>query len=77
MTIRNDIDYEEMSFRQLRIGEAFKADNKIYMKVARDSEEFNAYDFSNDKLVCMDGNVPVRYIPSELVLHDKSWDYIE
>ncbi len=77
MVLRNDMDYEEMPFGQLRIGEVFKADNEIYMKVARDYEGFNTYDFSKNELIYTDGNTPVRYIPSELVLHDKSWDYIE
>lgn len=65
----------EMEFCNLEMSDIFKFDDRIFMKVSDNyNGEANAYDFTKNRLTSMDKNTIVRYVPSELILHERGWD---
>lgn len=66
---------EEKYFRDLGLGDIFKLDDKIFMKVSHDDDgDPNAYDITKGRLTYITDGTKVRYIPSELILHERGWD---
>lgn len=65
---------QEMKFQYLEMPDIFKFDDRIFMKVSNDyNGKDNAYDFTKNRLTSMDKDTIVRYVPSELILHERGW----
>lgn len=65
---------EEKEFQYLSTADIFKYDGRVFMKVSEDYDgQPNAYDFSKDRLIGIDGCTIVKYVPSELILHERGW----
>lgn len=77
MKITDATAHEEILFEDLKQQDIFKFDNRLFMKVSDDAGRLNAYDFIRKTLMNLPGNTKVQYIPAELILHDKSWEYID
>lgn len=75
MIIKDISENIEILFENVRIGEVFKFDNRVFMKVSSDDTgNTNSYDFTKSRLTNISSDTLVRYIPSELILHEKNWD---
>lgn len=65
---------EEKDFKDLGLDDIFKYDDRLFMKVSRDfNGEPNAYDFTKGRLTDISDDTRVRYVPSELILHERGW----
>ncbi len=65
----------EMEFRCLELSDIFKIDERILMKVSGNFDGgHNAYDLTKKRLTDIDRDTKVRYVPSELILHERDWD---
>lgn len=66
---------EEKKFQDLGLDDIFKYDDRIFMKVSHDCGSPNAYDFTKGRLTDISGDTSVKYVPSELILHERGWDF--
>lgn len=65
----------ETEFRCLELADIFKIDDRILMKVSGSFDGgHNVYDLTKERLTDIDKNTKVRYVPSELILHERDWD---
>ena len=66
---------EEHDFKDLGLDDIFKFDDRLFMKVSHNCDgEYNAYDFTKGRLTDISDDTKVRYVPSELILHERGWD---
>lgn len=66
---------EEKYFRDLGLDDVFKFDDRLFMKVSHNCDgEYNSYDFTKGRLTDISDETRVRYVPSELILHERGWD---
>lgn len=66
---------EEILFEVLQTEDIFKYDDRLFMKVSNSFDgQFNAYDFSKSRLTTVSKDTTVKYVPSELILHERGWD---
>lgn len=65
---------EEKKFEDLGLDDIFKYDDRIFMKVSHDYDSPNAYDFTKGRLTNISDDTSVKYVPSELILHERGWD---
>lgn len=69
---------EEKVFKDLSLDDVFKIDDRLFMKVSHNCDgEYNAYDFTKGRLTDISDDAKVRYVPSELILHERGWDSIK
>lgn len=70
-----DKSVDEMLFENLALGDVFKFNSNIFMKVSNLHDgEPNAYDLTKNRLTDITENAIVRYVPSELILHGNDWN---
>ena len=66
---------EEKDFGDIGLDDIFKYDDRIFMKVSHSCDnEPNAYDFTKGRLTNISDDTKVKYVPSELILHERGWD---
>ncbi len=76
MVIVDKTSNKEILFESLELEDVFKLDGDIFVKVSDDYDgKFNAYNFSEHELRSIKPVVMVQYIPSELILHERGWEY--
>lgn len=74
MIIKDLSQNTEMKFNSLELEDIFKYDGRLFMKVSNNYDSgYNAYDFSKSRLTDFDKDTNVRYVPSELILHERGW----
>lgn len=74
MKIVDKSNNESLFFESLGLGDVFKFDDRIFMKVSNNGDgENNAYDFRKGRLTEISEDTLVQYVPSELVLHERGW----
>lgn len=72
MKIVDKSNNESLFFESLGLGDVFKFDDRIFMKVSNNGDgENNAYDFRKGRLTEISEDTLVQYVPSELVLHER------
>lgn len=54
------------TFETLKNGDVFEYNERTFIKVAKDEDIDNAYDFSNNKLTQISDDVEVTYLEAEL-----------
>lgn len=75
MKIIDKSDNVKTTFQCLELEDIFKYDNRIFMKVSQNEDcPYNAYDFSKSRLTDFTNETEVKYIPSELILHQRDWE---
>jgi len=75
MKIIDKSDNVKTTFKSLELEDIFKYDNHIFMKVAHNEDcSCNAYDFFKRRLTDFANDIEVKYIPSELILHQRDWE---
>lgn len=66
---------EEVLFQSLKLEDIFRFEGRIFMKVSSNHNELvNSYDFTKGRLTTISEDTKVRYVPSELVLHERGWE---
>lgn len=60
----------EIRFSDLLPGDIFKHAERVCLKVSEENDEYNSYDFENNRLFILSEKSQVIYLPSELIVHD-------
>lgn len=75
MIIKDLSENTPVKHENLEVEDIFKYDNRIFMKVTNCYEgSVNSYDFTKKRLTDISEDTEVKYVPSELILHERNWD---
>lgn len=75
MKIIDKTENVKVTFKSLELEDIFKYDDRLFMKVSQNGEyPYNAYDFSKSRLTDITEDTEVKYVPSELILHQRDWE---
>ena len=70
-----DKSVNEMLFENIAVGDTFKFDDRLFMKVSNEHNgDPNADDFSKSRLTHMTDDTIVKYVSGELILHGSGWN---
>lgn len=75
--IVRDLDKRNLvCFKEVEVGEIFKYEGYIYLKISDDFADgiANAYDITNKRKWEFVELTKVNHIPSELILHKSGWE---